>query len=203
MRTMSTLKIQKEAPDFEAEACMPDGSFKTVKLSDYKGKYVVLFFYPLDFTFVCPTEIIAFSDRIKDFENLDVQVLGVSVDSKFAHYHFSKADRKAGGLGGCQYPLVADITKSISKDYEVLIDEGDDAGLSLRGLFIISDKGILRQKTVNDLPVGRDVDEVIRLIQAFKYTDEHGEVCPAGWRPGKPTMVDDVKESLDYFTKVN
>jgi len=131
------------------------------------------------------------------------QVLGVSVDSKFAHYHFSKAERKDGGLGGCKYPLIADITKEISKMYEVLIEEGDDAGLSARGLFIISDKGILRQKTVNDLPVGRDVDETIRLIQAFKYTDTHGEVCPAGWRPGKPTMVDDPKKSLEYFSKVN
>jgi len=200
---MSSLSIQKAAPDFTAEACMPDGSFKNVSLSDYKGKYVVLFFYPLDFTFVCPTEIIAFSDRMKEFEDLDVQVLGVSVDSKFAHYHFAKADRKNGGLGGCAYPLIADITKGISKQYEVLIEDGEDAGLSLRGLFIISDKGILRQKTVNDLPVGRDVDETIRLIQAFKYTDEHGEVCPAGWKPGKPTMVDDVVKSLDYFTKVN
>jgi alkyl hydroperoxide reductase subunit AhpC len=127
------------------------------------GKYTVLFFYPLDWTFVCPTEIIAFSDRMAEFEELDVNVVGVSVDSHFSHLNWMNTPRNQGGLGGLKYPLVADITKSISKDYGVLIEDGDAAGIALRGLFIISDKGVLRQITVNDLPVGSSIDEVLRL----------------------------------------
>merc|ERR1711920_1070665 len=166
------LTIQKEAPDFTATAVMPGGEFK---------------------------EICSFSDRVEEFKALNCEVIGVSIDSKYSHLAWTKLERKKGGIGPCGYPLVADITKAISKDYEVLIEEGEDAGISLRGLFIISDKGILRQKTVNDLPVGRNVDEVLRLIQAFQYTDTHGEVCPIGWKPGAKTMVDDPTKSLDYF----
>ena len=123
------------------------------------------------------------------------------MDSKFSHLAWSKMPRNKGGLGGCSYPLVADITKAISKDYGVLIEDGEDAGLSLRGLFLISPTGILRQMTVNDLPVGRSIDETLRLLQAFQYTDEHGEVCPANWKPGAPTMIDDPEKSMAYFTE--
>lgn len=180
---------------------MVDGEFVQTNLSDYKGKYVVLFFYPLDWTFVCPTEIIAFSERIAEFEELDVQVLGVSVDSQFSHLHWINTPRKQGGLGGLKYPLVSDVTKSISKDYGVLIEEGDGAGVALRGLFIINPEGVLRQITVNDLPVGRSIDETLRLIKAFKFTDEHGEVCPANWTPGADTIKPNPKESQEYFGK--
>lgn len=164
-------------------------------------RYVVLFFYPLDFTFVCPTEIIAFSDRIKEFHDIDVEVLGCSVDSAFSHLAWIQTPRNKGGLGDMKYPLIADITKSISKDYEVLIEEGEGAGVALRGLFIISPEGILRQKTVNDLPVGRSVDETLRLLKAFKFTDEHGEVCPANWTPGADTIKPNPKDSQEYFSK--
>mmetsp|Transcript_28284 Transcript_28284/g.61978 ORF Transcript_28284/g.61978 Transcript_28284/m.61978 type:complete len:199 (-) Transcript_28284:63-659(-) len=197
---MSVCVIQKQAPDFYAEAVI-DGEFRTISLKDFRGKYVVLFFYPLDFTFVCPTEIIAFSDRIAEFRALDCEVIGCSVDSHFCHLAWTKLSRKEGGLGECNIPLVSDITKAISKDYEVLIEEGDAAGVSLRGLFIISPTGILRQKTVNDLPVGRSVDEVLRLVKAFKFTDEHGEVCPANWKPGMETMKPDPNGALEYFAK--
>ena len=164
-------------------------------------RYVVLFFYPLDWTFVCPTEIIAFSDRIAEFKALGVEVLGASVDSAFSHLNWVNTPRNKGGLGGLSYPLIADITKSIAKDYEVLIEEGDDAGIALRGLFIISPTGVLRQKTVNDLPVGRSVDETLRLLKAFQFTDEHGEVCPANWTPGADTIKPNPKESEEYFSK--
>jgi len=190
--------VQKPAPSFEAEAVMPDGSFKTVKLADYKGKYLVFFFYPLDFTFVCPTEIIAFSDRAEEFRAINCEVLACSVDSHFSHLAWTEKPRKQGGIGQMTIPILSDITKNISKDYGVLLE---DQGVSLRGLFIVDDKGILRQITVNDLPVGRSVDEALRLVQAFQFTDKHGEVCPAGWRPGAKTMVADTVKSKEYFSK--
>lgn len=160
----------------------------------------MLFFYPLDFTFVCPTEIIAFSDRIKEFKDLGAEVVGVSVDSHFSHLAWVNTPRKDGGLGKLDYPLLADLTKKISRDYGVLLE---DAGISLRGLFIIDPKGVVRQITINDLPVGRSVDETLRLIKAFKFTDEHGEVCPANWDPekNKDTIKPDVKQSKSYFNK--
>lgn len=162
---------------------------------------MVLFFYPLDWTFVCPTEIIAFSERIAEFEELDVQVLGVSIDSHFSHLQWINTPRKQGGLGGLSYPLISDVTKSISKDYGVLIEDGDAAGVALRGLFIINPEGVLRQITVNDLPVGRSIDETLRLLKAFKFTDVHGEVCPANWEPGSDTIKPNPKDSQEYFSK--
>lgn len=162
---------------------------------------MVLFFYPLDWTFVCPTEIIAFSERIAEFEELDVQVLGVSIDSHFSHLQWINTPRKQGGLGGLSYPLISDVTKSISKDYGVLIEDGDAAGVALRGLFIINPEGVLRQITVNDLPVGRSIDETLRLLKAFKFTDVHGEVCPANWVPGSDTIKPNPKDSQEYFSK--
>ncbi|CEF59431.1 Alkyl hydroperoxide reductase subunit C/ Thiol specific antioxidant domain and Thioredoxin-like fold domain and Peroxiredoxin, C-terminal domain and Peroxiredoxin, AhpC-type family-containing protein [Strongyloides ratti] len=190
-------KIGQQAPQFTATAVV-DGEFKTVSLSDYKGKYVVLFFYPLDFTFVCPTEIIAFSDRVNEFKAIGVEVLACSTDSHFSHLAWVETPRKKGGLGEMQIPILADTNHKISHDYGVLIES---EGIAFRGLFIIDPKQVLRQITVNDLPVGRSVDETLRLVQAFQFTDVHGEVCPAGWTPGKDTIKPGVKESKEYFGK--
>jgi len=187
--------IGKPAPEFTAEAVV-DNDFKKVSLSDYKGKYVVLFFYPLDFTFVCPTEIIAFSDRSEEFAKIGAQLLACSTDSKFSHFAWIQQPRKQGGLGEMKIPMLGDTNHQISRDYGVLIEE---QGIAFRGLFIIDPKGILRQITINDLPVGRSVDETLRLVQAFQYTDKHGEVCPANWQPGKATIKPGLKESQEYF----
>jgi len=189
--------ISQPAPNWEGKAVV-NGEFKDLKLSDFRGKYLVFFFYPLDFTFVCPTEIIAFSDRIDEFKKINTEVVACSVDSVFTHLAWINTPRKQGGLGKMQIPILADLTKQIAKDYGVLLE---NEGHTLRGLFIIDDKGILRQITMNDLPVGRSVDETLRLVQAFQYTDKHGEVCPAGWKPGADTIVPDPKEKLNYFTK--
>ena len=200
---MSKAVVQKQAPHFKAEALMPDGSFKEVSLADYKGKYLVLFFYPLDFTFVCPTEIAQFSDRYEEFKKIGCEVVACSVDSKFSHLAWTKQDRKAGGLGKMEIPILADITKQIAADYGTLILDGDAQGVALRGLFIIDKTGTLRQSTINDLPVGRNVDETLRLVQAFQYNEEHGEVVPCGWTPGKKTMKADPKGSLEFFEAEN
>jgi len=191
--------VGKPAPEFKAQAVV-NGEFKEVTLSEYKGKYVVLFFYPLDFTFVCPTEIIAFSDRAEEFRKIGCEVIAASTDSHFSHLAWINLGRKEGGLGPMNIPMLADTTHQISKDYGVL---KEDEGIAYRGLFIIDGKGILRQITINDLPVGRDCDETLRLVQAFQYTDKHGELCPAGWRPGKDTIKPGVKESKEYFGKAN
>ncbi|KAF1561601.1 Peroxiredoxin-4, partial [Eudyptes schlegeli] len=176
--------LSKPAPYWEGTAVI-NGEFKELKLTDYEGKYLVFFFYPLDFTFVCPTEIIAFSDRIEEFRAINTEVVACSVDSKFTHLAWINTPRKQGGLGPMKIPLLSDLTHQISKDYGVYLE---DQGHTLRGLFIIDDKRILRQITMNDLPVGRSVDETLRLVQAFQYTDKHGEVCPAGWKPGSETV---------------
>lgn len=189
--------VQRPAPDFKGTAVV-EGRFKNIKLDDYKGKYLVLFFYPLDFTFVCPTEIIAFSERVGDFKALDTEVVAVSVDSHFSHLAWTNTPRKQGGLGDIKFPILSDLTKKVSEDYGVLLS---DSGIALRGLFIIDPNGVVRQITINDLPVGRSVDETIRLIKAFKYTDQHGEVCPANWEPNKPTI--DPKNAKAYFEKQN
>jgi peroxiredoxin (alkyl hydroperoxide reductase subunit C) len=182
---MSQAFVQKEAPDFSANAVMPDGSFQEVKLSDYKGKNLVLFFYPLDFTFVCPTEIIAFSDRLKEFTDRGVEVLGVSIDSHFSHLAWRNTPRKEGGIGEVAYPLLADLDKSISRKYGVLLEQ---PGIALRGLFIIDKMNVIRHVTINDLPLGRNVDEVLRVVDAIQFNEEHGEVCPANWHKGEDGM---------------
>ncbi len=192
--------VQKTAPDFKATAVLPDGSFKDIKLSDYKGKWVVLFFYPLDFTFVCPTEILAFSDANAEFEKVGAQLIGVSVDSHFTHLAWLNTSRKEGGLQGLTYPLVADLNKSIARDYGVLIEA---EGIALRGLFIINPEGKIEAATVHNLPVGRSTDETLRVIKAFQYVAKHGEVCPANWSEGKITMKADPKGSKEYFGKAN
>jgi alkyl hydroperoxide reductase subunit AhpC len=177
---------------------LPDKSIKPVSLSDYKGKWVVLFFYPLDFTFVCPTEIVAFSEAAKEFEALNTAVIGVSVDSVFSHLAWVNTDRKNGGLGEMHIPLVEDVTKQISTAYGVLHME---TGHTHRGLFLIDPTGNVRHITMNDPPVGRNTAEIIRLVEAFQFVEEHGEVCPANWSKGKPTMKADPVKSLEYFSK--
>jgi alkyl hydroperoxide reductase subunit AhpC len=184
--------VTKEAPDFTATAVVNE-EFKTVKLSDYRGKYVVLFFYPLDFTFVCPTEIIAFSDKIEEFRKRGAEVLGCSIDSQFSHLAWIRTPRADGGLGGLKYPLLADLTKDISRNYGVLAD----GGIALRGTFLIDKNGILRHALVNDLPLGRNIDEAIRMIDALHFFEQHGEVCPANWKPGSMTI--DTKNASKYF----
>ncbi|KAI9322330.1 thioredoxin-like protein [Dichotomocladium elegans] len=192
-------KVQEPAPQFTLPAVV-DGEFKNVSLSDYKGKYVVFFWYPMDFTFVCPTEILAFSDRVKEFEALNTAVIAASTDSEFSHLAWINTPRKEGGLGQMKIPIVADKTKKVAREYGVLLE---DDGVALRGLFIISPEGIIRQITINDLPVGRNVDEILRLIEAFQFTDKYGEVCPANWQKGSATIKPDVKKSKEYFQAAN
>eukprot|EP01028_Stygiella_incarcerata_P012776 TRINITY_DN80443_c0_g1_i1.p2 TRINITY_DN80443_c0_g1~~TRINITY_DN80443_c0_g1_i1.p2 ORF type:complete len:196 (-),score=60.93 TRINITY_DN80443_c0_g1_i1:181-768(-) len=194
---MSKAIIGAPAPHFEGEAVV-DGMFQKISLDQCKGKWLIFFFYPMDFTFVCPTEIIAFSDRVKEFHDLGAEVVTCSTDSQYSHLAWISQSRKEGGLGKMNIPVLSDITKSISRDYGVLIE---DAGVALRGLFLIDPKGVLRQITVNDLPVGRSVDETLRLLRAFQFVEEHGEVCPANWQPGADTIKPDPKASLDYFKK--
>ncbi|XP_034837206.1 peroxiredoxin-2-like [Maniola hyperantus] len=193
-------KIQKPAPDFAATAVV-NGEFNQIRLADFSGKYVVLMFYPLDFTFVCPTELIAYSDKAKEFAGIECQVIGVSTDSEFSHLAWVNTPRKDGGLGKIDIPLLADYQKQISKDYDVLLDQG----FALRGLFIIDRNGILRHMSINDLPVGRSVDETLRLVKAFQFADKHGEVCPANWNPdtNADTIKPSPRESKEYFKKAN
>jgi peroxiredoxin 2/4 len=195
---MATL-VAKPAPDFKAQAVMSDGSFKEIQLSDYKGKYVILFFYPLDFTFVCPTEIIAFSTQIDDFKKRNAVVLGVSVDSHFSHLAWRNTDRKVGGLGQIDYPLVADLDKKISEDYGVLAD----GGIAFRGLFLIDKDGIVQHALVNNLPLGRSIDEAVRMVDALQHHENNGEVCPANWKKGEDAMKPGPKESQAYFSSHN
>ncbi len=190
-------RIQKEAPDFTAPAVMPDGSFKDLSLKDYRGKYVVLFFYPLDFTFVCPTELIALDERIEEFRERNAEVIAISVDSQYSHYTWRNTPRDKGGVGEIRYPLVSDLDKSISKAYGVLLEK---PGVALRGLFIIDRDGILRHMTVNDLPIGRNVDEILRVIDAIQFHEKHGEVCPANWKKGEEGMKPD-QEGLEEYAK--
>ncbi|XP_029640069.1 peroxiredoxin-2 [Octopus sinensis] len=192
------LNLAQKAPEFKGMAVV-NGEFKTIQLSDFKGKYLVLFFYPLDFTFVCPTEITAFSDRMEEFKDINCEVVACSTDSHYSHLAWINTPRKQGGLGEMKIPLLADKTHKIASDYGCL---KEDEGISFRGLFIIDEKGVLRQITINDLPVGRSVDETLRLVQAFQFTDKHGEVCPVGWKPGSNTMKPDPKGSKEYFKQM-
>ena len=193
---MSSL-VTKPAPDFTAQAVMPDNSFAELKLSSYQGKYVVLFFYPLDFTFVCPSEIIAFDKAVAKFRAKNTEVIGVSVDSHFTHLAWKNTPRNQGGIGAIQYPLVADLDKKISEKYGVLLD----AGIALRGLFLIDTKGVVRHALVNDLPLGRNVDEALRLVDALQFHEKHGDVCPANWREGEEAMKPSAKGVAEYLAK--
>jgi alkyl hydroperoxide reductase subunit AhpC len=193
-----TAQVTKPAPEFTADA-VEKGEFKHISLASYRGKYVILFFYPLDFTFVCPTEIIAFSDEFAEFSKRGAQVIGVSVDSKYTHLAWTNTPRKAGGLGDITYPIVSDLNKSIARAYGVLLE---DAGVALRGLFLIDKDGIIRHATINDLPIGRSVPEALRVLDALQHFEEHGEVCPANWKPGEEGMKPDPTGSKTYFAKV-
>jgi len=179
-----TAFVSQKAPDFTADAYV-NSEFQKVSLSDYRGKKVVLFFYPLDFTFVCPTEILAFTDRMEEFKKRNTEVIAVSVDSHFTHHAWAQVDRKDGGIKGVNYPLVADLSKNISRSYAVLLE---DAGIALRGLFIINKEGILKHATINHLDLGRNIDEVLRLLDAVDYTEQYGEVCPVNWKKGEKAM---------------
>ena len=191
--------VTKPAPDFTATAVMPDNSFKEdFTLSSYKGKYVCLFFYPLDFTFVCPSEILAFNKRLQEFKDKDCEVIGVSVDSHFTHLAWKRTPVEEGGIGDIQYPLVADLSKKISLSYGVLLE---DVGVALRGLFLIDKEGIIRHQLVNDLPLGRSVDEALRILDALQFHEQHGEVCPANWRPGEEAMKPTPEGVAEYLKK--
>ncbi len=191
--------VTKKAPDFEAEAVMPDNSFKTVSLSSFRGKYVLVFFYPLDFTFVCPSEILAFNKQVEDFKAKNCELLGVSVDSIYTHLAWKNTPVNQGGIGAVQFPLISDISKSISEDYGVLLE----GGVSLRGLFLIDKEGVVRHQLINDLPLGRNVDEALRVIDALQFHETHGEVCPANWRPGDDAMKPTPEGVADYLSKHN
>ncbi len=195
---MSVL-VGKKAPEINAPAVMADGSINpSFTLADYKDKYVVLFFYPLDFTFVCPTELIAFSHRIDEFEKRNVQVVGCSIDSQFTHTAWRNTPVNEGGIGPVKYPLVADIKHEICRDYDV---ELDPAGVALRGSFLIDREGMVRHQVVNDLPLGRNIDEMLRMVDALQFHEEHGEVCPAGWNKGDKGMVANDKGVASYLTE--
>ena len=189
--------VTKEAPDFKAQAVMPDGSFQEISLSDYRGKKVVLFFYPLDFTFVCPSEIIAFDHRVAEFEKRSVVVLGCSVDSHFSHHAWRNTAVENGGIGQVTFPLVADIDKNIARDYDVLFNES----VALRGSFLIDENGVVRHQVINDLPLGRNVDEMLRMVDALAFHEKHGEVCPAGWQEGKPGMTASADGVASYLSE--
>lgn len=189
--------VTKQAPEFEAEAVMPDNSFATISLSSYRGKHAVVFFYPLDFTFVCPSEILAFNRRIEDFKAKGCELLGISVDSIYTHLAWKNTPVDQGGIGPIQFPLLSDLSKSISADYGVLLEDG----VSLRGLFLIDRDGVVRHQLINDLPLGRNVDEALRVIDALQFHETHGEVCPANWRPGDDAMKPTAEGVADYLSK--
>lgn len=192
-----TRLVGNKAPGFKAQA-VHNNEFAEISLEQFSGQWKVLFFYPLDFTFVCPTEITAYADNASKFKDLNCQLLAVSTDSHFSHLAWNKMDRKDGGLGNVTIPLIADFNKQISRDYGVLIEE---AGVALRGLFIIDDKDVIQHATVNNLPVGRNVEETLRLVEAFQFTAKHGEVCPANWKKGKDTMKPNPTGSKEWFKK--
>ena len=190
--------ITKEAPDFTATAVLADNSFKEdFKLSDYRGRYVILFFYPLNFTFVCPSEILAFNNAVSEFEKHNCQLIAVSVDSHFSHLAWKNTPVNEGGIGNIQYPLVADLDKSISREYGVLLD----AGIALRGLFLIDKEGIVRHMVINDLPLGRSVNEALRVLHALQFTEKYGDVCPANWQQGEEAMKPTAEGVAEYLTK--
>ncbi len=207
--------VTKPAPDFTADAVMGDNTIKEISLSDYKGKKVVLFFYPLDFTFVCPTEIIAFDKKLAEFEKRNVQVLGCSVDSKWAHLAWKNTDVNKGGIGNIKYPLIADITKSMARDYDVLMgaldatvitdDEQRETSvggdITLRGSFLIDEDGVVRHELRNDEPLGRNIDDMLRMVDVLAHHQEFGDVCPAGWQKGEDAMQDNPESVANYLSK--
>lgn len=193
---MSVL-VGRQAPNFKAEAVV-NGDFKEIQLSDYRGKKnVVLFFYPLDFTFVCPTELHAFQEKLEEFKKRDTELIGCSIDSKFSHFAWLNTPKAQGGIEGVKYPLVADLQRTIARDYDVLSNDG----VAYRGLFLIDKQGIVRHQVVNDLPLGRNVDEAVRMIDAWNHVEKHGEVCPANWSQGKEAMKATKEGVSNYLGK--
>lgn len=193
---MDTL-VTKKAPDFKAKAVMGDNEIVEMSLSDYSGKYRLLFFYPLDFTFVCPSELLSFNRKLGEFKEKDCEVIAVSVDSEFTHLAWKNTPIEQGGVGSIGYPMVADITKEISRKYGVLTNEA----VALRGLFLIDRDGVIRHSVVNDLPLGRSVDEALRMLDALQYVEKHGEVCPANWKKGEDGMKPTQDGVAQYLTK--
>ncbi len=191
--------VTKKAPDFTATAVL--GNNEIVEdfnlYSNFGENGTVLYFYPLDFTFVCPSEIIAFDHRLKEFHDRGINVIGVSVDSQFSHFAWKNTPVNEGGIGQVKYPLVADLTKDIARSYDVLLD----AGVALRGSFLIDKDGTIRHAVINDLPLGRNIDEMLRMVDAMLFTNEHGEVCPAGWNKGEEAMKADSKGVAEYLAK--
>ena len=196
---MCTTLVTKEAPDFTAQAVLPDNTIEDLTLSSYRGKYVVLFFYPLDFTFVCPTEILAFDKAVETFKSKNAEVIGVSIDSQFTHAAWRNTPVDKGGIGEVSYPLVADLDKNISRSYGVLFDEA----VALRGLFLIDKEGIVRHCVINDLPLGRSVSEAVRMLDALQFTEANGEVCPANWSEGDDGMQPDAAGVASYLAEHN
>ncbi len=190
--------VAGQAPDFVATAVMGDDSFdEQFSLSSLRGKHVVLFFYPLDFTFVCPSEILAFDERLDEFHERGCEVVGVSVDSHYTHLAWRRTAAENGGIGKIRYPLVSDLKKNIARDYGVLLDEE----IALRGLFLIDREGVVRHALVNDLPLGRNVDEALRMLDALRFHEEHGDVCPANWKQGEEGMKPTSQGVVDYLSK--
>ena len=191
--------VGKQAPDFTANAVMGNNEIRPFTLSqEIKGKYAVIFFYPLDFTFVCPSELIAFDHRLEEFKQRGVEVIGVSIDSQFTHLAWKNTQVKEGGIGQVGYPLVADIKHDICRAYDV---ELEGAGVALRGSFLIDKNGVVMHQVVNMLPLGRNIDEMLRMVDALQFFEEHGEVCPAGWNKGKPGMVASTEGVAAYLAK--
>jgi peroxiredoxin (alkyl hydroperoxide reductase subunit C) len=189
--------VTKQAPDFTAQAVANKSIKDNFKLSDFKGQYVILFFYPLDFTFVCPTEIHAFQNALPEFEKRGVNVIGVSIDSAYSHFAWVNTPKAQGGISGVTYPLVADITKQISRDYGVLLE---DQGVALRGLFLIDKEGIVQHEVVNNLPLGRRVDEALRIVDALQFTEKYGEVCPANWNKESKGLKPNQEGLKEFFS---
>ena len=188
--------VTKEAPDFTAPAVMPDGTIKgDFRLSDLRGQYVSLFFYPLDFTFVCPTELIAYSQRIDAFKKRDTQVVGVSIDSQFTHLAWRNTPVEKGGIGLVQFPIVADIKHTITQSYGV----EHPGGIALRASFLIDKAGVVQHQVVNNLPLGRNIDEMLRMVDALQFSEKSGEVCPAGWQSGKAAMKPTAEGVASYL----
>lgn len=193
-----TSLVTHKAPEFTAETVMPDNSIAPKSLSDLRGgKYAVLFFYPLDFTFVCPSEIVAFDKALDEFKKRNCEVIGVSVDSHFTHLAWKNTPRDKGGIGNVRFPLVSDLSKDIARDYGVLFN----GQVALRGLFLIDKEGVIRHAVVNDLPLGRNVDEAVRMIDALQFTEKHGEVCPANWKKGEKGMKPTSEGVVEYLSK--
>lgn len=188
--------VGKKAPDFKAKAVVKDKIYEDFCLSDFAGKYVVFFFYPLDFTFVCPTELHAFQEKLKEFEKRNAQIVGCSVDSCFSHHAWLAMPKTKGGIQGVSYPIVSDLNKSIARSFHVLREED---GIAYRGLFLIDKEGTVRHQVVNDLPLGRSVDEVLRMVDALIFHEENGEVCPANWKSGSKAMKPTDQGLVEYF----